>query len=167
MSPPNKKGQTTCETLMYELYRVRGILLGTKGENIVNSVKFNDFTANCVGNPVNTLRAHKEETEYRKKNVGMFGGMAYFTYEPTQPNKFDLAGYKYMNSSGNVVTRDSDRMFTPEVGLVPVHLNSKSSDKNEHVQGDKDNTPNVQNNFNGQRKKRSPKRRNSRRKNVN
>ena len=117
-SPPNFRGQAVCDSMVFSLYAMRERFLAQHGAKVSGDHPFSEFTSLCVGNSVGTLRAHKEETEYRKKNPGHFG-MAYFVYEPLNPKpmKHDIGEYKYMNSSGNPILKSSDRLFTPEAGL--------------------------------------------------
>jgi hypothetical protein len=114
-SPPNYLGQAVCDSLLFELYAMRTEFMESNREAVVEGDHpFREFTAYCVGRSIGALRAHKEETEYRRKRLGLFG-MAYFAYEPEKPagKKFDAADYKYMNSSGNAVKNRNDQLFKP------------------------------------------------------
>lgn len=116
----DRRGEAVCGALAYELYAMRRRFLDGSSTDVTDADHpFNEFTANCVGRAVSALRAHKEETEYRKARLGLFG-MAYFNYEPANPNpkRDNVQDYKYMNSSGNPVRNPADLLFAPATGLV-------------------------------------------------
>ena len=124
--PPNLQGQNVCESLVYELYAMRARFLQSlqsqqslqslQSTVVTDAHRFQELSTLCAGPHVSTLRLHKEETEYRKAHLNMFG-TAYFVYEPNSFKKSDPADYKYMNSSGNPI-RTSDRLFTPGEGFL-------------------------------------------------
>jgi hypothetical protein len=119
-SPPQTACQAMCDALIFELYDMRRAFLAGAGKPLLaGDHPFQEFTAHCVGTSVDAKHAHKEETKYRKSRLGLFG-MAYFNYEPASPNPThdNIAGYKYMNSSGNAVRSVADLLFAPAVGLV-------------------------------------------------
>jgi penicillin-insensitive murein endopeptidase len=97
------------------MYQMRTSFL--EGVSFLDPHPFMEFTTTCIGKSVGALRAHKEETEYRLENQGMFG-MAYFVYEPHKSKKQDYGGFKYMNSSGNTIRKPEDLLFKPESGLI-------------------------------------------------
>lgn len=114
---------TACDALIFALYDMRTRYLDShpSQEAIPSSSEtshpFQDFTISCVGQSVAALRAHKEETEYRRAHPHLFG-MAYFVYEPGVASKFNINDYKYMNSSGNIVRNERDQLFSAAVGVA-------------------------------------------------
>ena len=160
--PPNLRGQSVCDSLIFELYSMRTAYLEATKKDVVGDHPFQEFTSVCAGTSIATLRAHKEETLYRRSRPGQFG-MAYFSYEPSQALKYDIADYKYMNSSGNSIRSSADRLFTPEAGLVEAAETPESYNKVNKVNKVKDLNKKSHNNKyrhkspgGGRRRRKSP-----------
>lgn len=147
-SPPDHSRAQLCDSMVYEMLRMRTDFIDRRAATIVQDDHvFHEFTTNCIGKPVSVLRLHKEETEYRRAHLYMFG-MAYFSYDPSNNNKqmaqnnaavdavannnnnnnnAYIEKYKYMNTSGNVIRHDKDRLFTPSEGLRPLNITARNS----------------------------------------
>ena len=149
MVPPNRVGQSICDSLIFELFRMRDSFLEQRQQDIMGAHPFVEFSSNCVGHTVSLQRARKEEIEFRRSRAHRFG-MIFFTYEPSsgqqqqqrQQQQKKTPEYVYMNSSGNVIRGAQDRLFDPPAEalktVAPPRASEPRSNARKSQGGDQD-----------------------------
>ena len=101
-----------------ELQKMRADYLKSEDKTILDDHVYREFVTRCLGGSVSALRAHKEDTEYRRAHIKQYG-MPYFSYEPkavvkeSSDENIQFRQYKYGNTSGNEIKNREDYYFHP------------------------------------------------------
>ena len=97
---------------------MRADYLKSEYQTILDDHVYREFVTSCLGGSVSALRAHKEDTEYRRTHLKQYG-MPYFSYEPkavvkeSSEDNIQFRQYKYGNTSGNEIKNRDDYYFHP------------------------------------------------------
>lgn len=101
-----------------DLHKMRADFLKTENKNILDDHVYREFVTSCVGGSVSALRAHKEDTDYRRTHLKQYG-LPYFSYEPkavvheASDDNIQYRQYKYGNTSGNEIKNRDEYYFHP------------------------------------------------------